>query len=162
MPRGGFRQGAGTTSKARALQTLKRELQFLESATAGLVPRTSDFEAWCKALSALLCMRTIGLPHIRYADQSLAKARDFWTKPNQQLVINELAALSIRAKERRDERIAGQATKRLVKHIAKKAAESEPAAVEVKQKEAAKANDTTAEWKALLDRLDQEKESKNA
>jgi hypothetical protein len=164
MPRGGFRQGAGTTSKARALQTLKRELQFLESATAGLVPRERDFEAWCRAMSALLCMRTVGLLHIRYADQSLEKARAFWVKPNQQLVINALAELSIKAKERRDERIADQAQRRLVKHITKKAAEtSVPAAqaaaavVETKKAEAAKAKSSLDEMAELLDALEKAK-----
>jgi hypothetical protein len=115
--RGGLRPGGGLNNKTRALQNLKRELQFVESATAGLVPRERDFEAWVKTMSALLSMRTIGLPYIAYANTSLEKARAFWTKPNQRVVINSLAELAIKAQQRRDERIAKRDEKKLIRHV---------------------------------------------
>jgi len=129
MARGGPR-GGGINHKSLAMQALKKELAFVESATAGPVPRTSDFEAWVKVMSALLSMRTIGLPYLRYANKSLDKARAFWTKPNQQITINSLAELLIKAQDRHADRAAKRAEKKLVREVLAKQKHDKPVPAE--------------------------------
>jgi hypothetical protein len=120
MPRG------GQNLKSKAIQTIKRELEFRTCASGEKVP-VSDLNDWCRAMNTLLCIRIVGLSYLRYAAKQLATARTIWKKPKEQEALNAVAALLITAEQRCSDRAAKRAEKRLLKVVLEKPAKSAPA-----------------------------------
>lgn len=97
----------GQNLKSKAIQTIKRELEFRTCVTGEKVP-VSDINDWSRAMSTLLSIRIIGVSYLRFASKNLAVARTVWKTPKQQEALNAVAALLIKA----EERCADRATKR--------------------------------------------------
>jgi hypothetical protein len=119
MPRG------GQNLKSKAIQTIKRELEFRTCASGEKVP-ISDLNDWCRAMNTLLSIRIVGVSYLRYAAKQLTIARTVWKTPKQQEALNAVAALLIKAEERCADRAAKRADKRLLKAIVQKPPTSTP------------------------------------
>jgi hypothetical protein len=101
----------GQNFKSKAIQTIKRELEFRTCASGERVP-VSDLNDWCRAMSMLLTIRIIGVSYLRFAAKNLAVARTVWKTPKQQEALNAVATLLIKAEERCAERAAKREEKR--------------------------------------------------
>ena len=116
MPRGGIRSGGGQNLKSKAIQTIKRELDFRTCASGEKVP-VSELPDWCRAMNTLLCIRIISVSYLRYAAKQLATARTVWKKPKEQEALNAVAALLIMAEQRCADRATKRAEKRALSGV---------------------------------------------
>lgn len=110
MPRG------GQNLKSKAIQAIKRELEFRTCVTGEKVP-VSDLNDWSRAMSTLLSIRIIGVSYLRFATKNLAVARTVWKTPKQQEALNAVAALLIKAEERCADRAAKRTEKRMLRDV---------------------------------------------
>jgi hypothetical protein len=125
----------GQNLKSKAIQTIKRELDFRTCASGEKIP-VSELPDWCKAMNTLLCIRIIGVFYLRYAAKQLATARTVWKKPKEQEALNAVAALLIEAEQRCADRAAKRAEKRLLKAaIVEKPTKSAPTPAPVANQE---------------------------
>lgn len=106
----------GQNLKSKAIQTIKRELEFRTCASGEKVP-VSEFPDWCRAMNTLLCIRIIGVSYLRYAAKQLATARTIWKKPKEQEALNAVAGLLIQAEQRCADRASKRAEKRLLRDV---------------------------------------------
>ncbi|MCU1240582.1 MAG: hypothetical protein JWO71_1308 [Candidatus Acidoferrum typicum] len=106
----------GQNLKSKAIQTIKRELEFRICASGEKVP-VSDINDWCRAMNTLLSIRIIGVSYLRFATKNLAVARTVWKTPKQQEALNAVAALLIKAEERCADRAANRTEKRVLSRV---------------------------------------------
>ena len=106
----------GQNLKSKAIQTIKRELEFRTCVTGEKAP-VSDLNDWCRAMNTLLGIRIVGTSYLRYAAKQLGIARVVWKKPKEQEVLNQVAALLITAEQRCADRAAKRAEKRALSGV---------------------------------------------
>jgi hypothetical protein len=106
----------GQNLKSKAIQAIKRELEFRTCASGEKVP-ISDLNDWCRAMNTLLSIRIVGVSYLRYAAKQLAIARTVWKKPKEQEALNAVAALLITAEQRCADRATKRAEKRALSGV---------------------------------------------
>jgi hypothetical protein len=134
-------------AKSIAQQKLRRDLEWISTATAGQVPRTSDLDQFVAATLALLSFRTVGLQNLRYTAKQLEKARAFWKTAKQQLILQQVADALVAAQERHAKRAAAYAEKRLINKVLK----PKPEEIKPEEPKPAPASDVPAPPESIWD-----------
>jgi hypothetical protein len=161
MPKG------GQNLKSKAIQTIKRELEFRTCASGEKVP-VSDLNDWCRSMNTLLGIRIVGTSYLRFAAKQLAIARTVWKKPKEQEALNAVAALLIMAEQRCADRATKRAEKRALSGVLGIRLVGRPRKGDriVNSKQSAPAAAPPASpvelWKAMLAKQQQEQQEKKS